>query len=354
MRYNWIDSIKGFAVILVVLGHLTPIPSEPISAELHKYIFSFHMPLFFFISGYLFNQHKYLQTGKFVTSRVRSLLLPYFLLILVSYPIFVLTYSFSYCKLVLPYPDISTTIYSVLYASSNYNHFDSVIFNGPLWFLPCLFVTSIIFYFLVQTFNKSLHSFIIATVIISLVGYYSIDYLPQALPWSIDIALNAVAFYSAGYLFRNYFEEKFFKIAKLFIIPLMLISLFSINMSSTNMDIWEFNENYFTFYLIAFSGILSYMYIFRIIGSSRFLEYYGKNSLIVFGLQQPIFWIITFIIKFTFRIFGIHIIIQENLAFLIVKLVLFLALVVPFTLAASKISMIGKETKNKSTSVQKI
>lgn len=345
MRYNWIDSLKGFGVILVILGHLPTFP------ELHKYIFSFHMPLFFFISGYLFNQKKYSQAGKFITSRVRSLLFPYFSLTVVSYLIFVLTnYSFSHSKFHLPYEgDFSKTIYSTLYASFNFNHFNSVLFNGPLWFLPCLFVTSAIFYFLFKVFNKSLNLVIATTAFISLIGYYSINYLPQALPWSIDIALNAVTFYSAGYLFRNYFEDKFFKIAKTVIIPLLLISLFSINMNITDLNLWKFNENYFTFYLIALSGILSYTYIFRKIGSSRFLEYYGKNSLIVFGLHIPIFWIIDDIIRLISIVSGLEIM-QENFTFSIVKTFLVLALVLPFTLAANKISMIEKSNKNTSSS----
>lgn len=345
MRYNWLDALKGFAVILVIIGHLPTFP------ELRTYIFSFHLPLFFFISGYLFNRDKYSQTGRFVASRIKSIVLPYFLFTITSYVIFLLVnYSPSKNKFYLPYEGSpSKTIYSVLYASCNFEHFNSVIFNGPLWFLPCLFATSIIFYFLFRTFNRSLSSFIVATLIISLAGYYSINYLPQALPWSIDIALSAVTFYSAGYLFRNYFEDRFFKIAKKIIIPLILISLSSITLKVTDMNLWQFNENYFTFYLIAFSGILSYMYIFNKIESSRFLEYYGKNSLIVFSLHVPIFWIIDDILKFFSIIFRTDLP-QENFTFSIIKTFLVLVLVLPFTLAASRISMDGKLTKDVSKS----
>jgi fucose 4-O-acetylase-like acetyltransferase len=344
VRYNWIDSLKGFGVILVILGHL------PTSPDLHKYIFSFHMPLFFFISGYLFNQKKYLQAGKFITSRVRSLLFPYFSLTFVSYLIFMLTnYSPSQGRFFLPYEgNLSKTIYSTLYASFNFEHSYSVIFNGPLWFLPCLFVTSIFFYVLFKAFNKSLYSFIEAIVIVSLIGYSSINYLPQALPWSIDIALSAVTFYSAGYLFRNYFQEEFFKVAKIIITPLILISLSSIYTDITDLNLWKFSENYLTFYLIAFSGIFSYMYIFSRIRSSRFLEYYGKNSLIVFGLHFPIFGIIDYAVNVITMTFGLHTP-QGSLLFSIVKTFLVLALVLPFTFAASRFSKAEKTTENMST-----
>ena len=48
MRDKNIDAAKGMAIVLVVMGHVcTGIPG------LVKWIYSFHMPLFFLISGYL-------------------------------------------------------------------------------------------------------------------------------------------------------------------------------------------------------------------------------------------------------------------------------------------------------------
>ena len=52
-RINWIDQAKGIGILLVVIGHMN------IPQDLSKIIFSFHMPLFFFISGYLYNEKKY-------------------------------------------------------------------------------------------------------------------------------------------------------------------------------------------------------------------------------------------------------------------------------------------------------
>ena len=55
-RLIWIDNIKCFAIILVVLGHLIQYIYFPLSFEnnhLFRYIYSFHMPLFMVISGIL-------------------------------------------------------------------------------------------------------------------------------------------------------------------------------------------------------------------------------------------------------------------------------------------------------------
>ena len=48
-RIGFVDYGKSIAIFLVILGHLN------ISSQLYLFIYSFHIPFFFFISGYLFN-----------------------------------------------------------------------------------------------------------------------------------------------------------------------------------------------------------------------------------------------------------------------------------------------------------
>lgn len=51
-RIEYLDSLRGFAIILVVMGHLIQQNySAPFQDSIFNIIFSFHMPLFFFISG---------------------------------------------------------------------------------------------------------------------------------------------------------------------------------------------------------------------------------------------------------------------------------------------------------------
>lgn len=51
-RETYIDIAKGIGIILVVIGHL-----HGINHIIHDFFYLFHMPLFFIISGYLYN-HK--------------------------------------------------------------------------------------------------------------------------------------------------------------------------------------------------------------------------------------------------------------------------------------------------------
>lgn len=66
-----IDICKGIGIILMVLGH-SGMPKGG-----HDFIYMFHMPLFFFVSGYCFSE-KYLDTPiAFVKKKIKGLWLPY-------------------------------------------------------------------------------------------------------------------------------------------------------------------------------------------------------------------------------------------------------------------------------------
>lgn len=75
-----------WGIIFVVMGHsgfTNEIISERLSG-LQKWIYSFHMPLFFFISGYLFSltnkSLSNIQSGQFIKKKLKRLMIPYFVL----------------------------------------------------------------------------------------------------------------------------------------------------------------------------------------------------------------------------------------------------------------------------------
>lgn len=53
-----IDVMKGIGILLVILGHCMPdfpvnILEDPLSSEVRRFIYTFHMPMFFFCSGFV-------------------------------------------------------------------------------------------------------------------------------------------------------------------------------------------------------------------------------------------------------------------------------------------------------------
>ena len=58
-KITWLQILQGWSMLLVVIGHVTLTgifenPQTPVSATIERVIYSFHMPLFMFISGFLF------------------------------------------------------------------------------------------------------------------------------------------------------------------------------------------------------------------------------------------------------------------------------------------------------------
>ena len=73
------DILRGLGAVLVVLGH--SFITHPINIVnigwcrfLHDFIYSFHMPLFFFVSGFVYSCKKY---NEYIFKKIRRLLIPY-------------------------------------------------------------------------------------------------------------------------------------------------------------------------------------------------------------------------------------------------------------------------------------
>ena len=84
LRLNWIDYAKGIGIIFVVFGHVIKglYSSKLIDPTFFDYavnfVYSFHMPLFFILSGYFFVK-SFLKRGtqQFVLNKVETILYPF-------------------------------------------------------------------------------------------------------------------------------------------------------------------------------------------------------------------------------------------------------------------------------------
>lgn len=73
---EWVSIAKGIGIILVVIGHFDP-PESPASwMDMRAVIYSFHMPLFFVLSGFLYVHGKYPYRA-LIGNKVRRLLYPF-------------------------------------------------------------------------------------------------------------------------------------------------------------------------------------------------------------------------------------------------------------------------------------
>ena len=95
-RIPYIDSIKGFAILLVVMGH-TFHDFKGLNMAFIDFIYAFHMPLFFIISGYLGYKKDYNvnQTLFYLKNKAVGLIIPF----LFFGSIYTLMYNYEYILL---------------------------------------------------------------------------------------------------------------------------------------------------------------------------------------------------------------------------------------------------------------
>lgn len=318
MRLHWIDALKGIGIMLVVFAH------HSLPVALDTYIFSFHMPLFFFISGFLFDFGKYAESAaNFVKGRFTSLMVPYFFFALITCLFyFLLDTAFQPGVTNIDFFQNSALygIYSILYSLG-----PMVSYNPPLWFLSCLFVTELLFYGFAKKYYGEPKKLVLWLTAAGILGYLYSVYVPFRIPWNADVALSAVVFYGAGNLFRKITEPEkesgssfslklnsgmleSFPIKKYFPIIFILLNILYLGYllkfptaDKVNMNVLKYGD-FFSFYLLAFSGIFAFVYLFKKIGSSKILEYYGRNSLTVLALHFPVKDVLT---KLAVIFFGI-------------------------------------------------
>lgn len=73
IRHTWIDYTKSLGILLVVLGHFNNAFSD-----INGFIYCFHMPLFFLVSGFLTSNESLLFSFVFfIKQKVRRIIVPY-------------------------------------------------------------------------------------------------------------------------------------------------------------------------------------------------------------------------------------------------------------------------------------
>lgn len=191
-RLKEVDIAKGYGIILVIIGHILT------EGKLREWIYSFHMPLFFFLAGAVVSVGPF---KTFIKKKIKGILLPY-----VLYGIVLISFDF---------------IQFYINGSSKEVYLDVLfrffIFGRKylLWFLTCLFCTNILFWIFMQINRVWLRRFcIVLTAVVVFVYYYRGG---EKLPWSFDTSCIALFFFYLGYEYKIHRKKWIGKIEKILI-----------------------------------------------------------------------------------------------------------------------------------------
>ncbi len=200
---------KGIGIFLVLLGHLQGdwfFSLSPYILPLCTWIFSFHMPLFFVVSGMLIRYKCDPQKSLSVlcARRFRSIMIPYFWFSLLYLSVVI----YALIKGSIRVETLLTQLWYVL----------SLHGMNVLWFLPALFAGELLFLLIVKRFSSKIAA--LAVIILSVCAYLCDLLLKRFLPdTTVAVRLGELfltvlrpvfvcAFVGIGYFVYGLFRER--------------------------------------------------------------------------------------------------------------------------------------------------
>lgn len=280
MRNRYMTIAKGIGIILVVVGHSST------SIKILNFIYLFHMPLFFFISGYFFKDKYTLSPWEYIKKRILGLYVPF-----ISFELFALFFHNLFLQWRI-YNEGETAQYTlrdfiaIAQHVISFNHTQIMTFT--FWFLPCLFMVSLMFLGINIISAKAGRFAELSKVLmvssVSFLGFLLIKF-NVVLNWSFRTAMVALTLFYLGYLYSRY--EK--KVVDHFAIGAVCTVILLIGMRSRidmSMDVYI---NPAFFYLNAIAGIYLTLYVSKLLcykySGLRFLTYCGEQTIIIMAFQ---------------------------------------------------------------------
>jgi fucose 4-O-acetylase-like acetyltransferase len=259
-----INVARGIGIALVVFGHLND------GTFLRNCIYLFHMPLFFFLSGYLYKvqtDHRLFLKKKFI-----HLMIPYFTFLLLYAP---LEYKYHHGE----NHALLRTLGALVWGG------DSL--RGSLaifWFVSCLFLTQQLMNWLMNYYRLRIVMQIAAVAFV--LSYVNSMYAPWfKLPFDAHVVLAAMPFFLLGYMARS------FDLKQLWVRLVATAGAFGgavlvYSHSSVAYDMrggvygWPFVS-----FLLALSGTVLVMFISDLISRTRWLGFFGSLGVLSMGVM---------------------------------------------------------------------
>jgi len=255
-RYDFIDVLKAFAIFLVVYGHLF------LSTFTHRWIYSFHMPLFIMISGFLLSS-KHLDMT--LSDLAKDLLYKYIFPYTIFYVIYIVQEIFlrniSLADVFLFYFDWDNSYY--------------------LWFLIILFFCRISIHFSLRMTSKWVLlaiSLIVANVLI----YFAEN---SNLHLFLMTFFCSFFYYILGFCLKDYIKASEYskKILLIIAIIALIISLIAPQTLVYGAINSGFNGIKFLYIPISLFGILALGSISMLLKPNVAFLWLSKNTLLIYG-----------------------------------------------------------------------
>lgn len=261
-RLPWIDVVKGIGIWLVAMGHIT------VSNFLNDWIYSFHMPMFFALSGLLwsFSITKNISFKDYFIKKVKTILFPFIL----------------FRALLALY---------WLVVERRFRELDI----GPIWFLIILFFVEVVCFLIINKRDSlplNIGVLIGAGVGLCLLVYFEICQ-NRWLNWFV-VFFSAMFWYQFGNVVGLITKKAKIELNNKILCAMCILVLFAVTVVVTiyNGNVSMFSSVYNNIVLYFVGSVAGYFLIILlskyVIKKCKPLEWYGKNTIIILATHDPI------------------------------------------------------------------
>lgn len=294
-RCPWIDWAKAFGITMVLLGHVPGLP-EPF----RRWIYSFHMPLFFFLSGCLLGEKKLsLPLRKFLAKSTKTLLLPYILFGLGLW-LFWLTLAKHFGTddkgdLATPLQALGALAYGAAKTGPLFPYRPGLLM--VLWFLPGLFSAQLLLWGL---HHGGKLAKLLGSLALGGLGLWWAHASRSELPLAFDAALLALPFLGIGHFYglRN------FPAKAMLLLPCLALAAIGLWISAVN-GVVDLRQGEFgqpiLFFLGAGATISAVVSASSLLPANRIIEAISRHTILIFPLHIVAFSLTKALWHFGFR-----------------------------------------------------
>lgn len=271
VRDRSMDVLKGIGMVIIVMGHTD---YRGIGGSFVTYLYTFNVALFFIVSGYMWKPREGESFLRTLSVKFRQIYVPYLVLFWVSigYGYFIVKYVFG--QYVIPF-EWKPTLKAMLFSSEWLNSVPT--FNFALWFLPIFFIASVAFQLLQKLYKRKAYYFAVVLLIAVSVPVQTL--LPGRPILNINVLPVALSLMALGYLLRRFAPSGHVSGWVVFgcLGLTLLVALLVPGNVSRITEYW--------FFPAAIASFVVYRHFAQLLQGSDFLNFIGRNSLLIFGLH---------------------------------------------------------------------
>ncbi len=258
------DAAKAIGLFLVFWGHILYGGSN-VGEVINRAIYSFHMPMYFILSGYVMKSDT-LTFIDYCKNKFKRILLPALILYCFTLPLYFYFLDFSNAS-------FKTIFMTIFYVTGN------CAYNSPIWFFFCMFQGLIILklFKINEANNKVLIFFLIGCLLVTYIGYETQWRYLNVL--GLNKCILGVFFLVFGMLLRRFSFEKGMILLGVISLPVWIFTGVLLNSKVSMYGMYL--GNFWLFVISSLTGSFFFLSVVKLLKNNKLLQQYSKWTIFI-------------------------------------------------------------------------